>query len=175
MTAKREPVVVMPVVYWLPINMWRWCKLSDICETATRVAKLAGNIYHPSPEQLVREFAALVRPNRLPEHLQSTGTEKKKKKIFRYSMDGESVWGIEVPSEGSTRKDPPYEPFMLLPPANPEMFVPEGWARDTLRAIMAGAVSAADWGERCVGFRPEDKRKDGGVIEIERFTGARSL
>ncbi len=153
---RTEPVMVVPPVYLLPsIGLWRWCKLGDVCDLVPNVAMLAGNTYAPSLEELVRDFAALVRHNVAPEG--SPAEKPPGKKMFRYSFGGD-LRATEVLSLGQTNTDPPYVQFKLDDPLSRDMFIPEGWARDVLRAIHGGAVAAVQWDNRLVGF-PEDKQK----------------
>jgi len=153
---KTEPIVVVPAVYLLPVvGFWRWCKLGEICDLVPNVAMVAGNTYVPSLEELVRHFAALVRHNVLPKG--NSNEKPPGKKMFRYSF-GTDLRATEVPNHGRTSTDPPYAPFKLDDPLSREVFVPEGWARDTLRAIHAGAVAAAQFDSQLIGF-PAEKDK----------------
>ena len=155
------PVIIKPPVYELTLNFWNWCKLSDVCELVPQLAKLADVDFEPSPEELVSRFAALVRLNRIPDRVPQEKREERKKKIFRFSVDGSGFWGQEVPLTGLGA--PPYVPF-FLPLERPypkTMFVPEGWAIDTLYAVRRGAIAAAEWGDDVrVGFPPRDSGRD---------------
>jgi len=145
---RQQPQLVTPPAYWLPFGMWYWCKLSDLMACAVRVASLVGMDYNPDLNRLVNKFAALVKPNKIPGHLSPNEVEKKK--IFRYSLDGLTLYGVEVPSHGNTpnyRLDPPWTPLNFDPPLTTETFVPEGWSRDVLRAIWKGTPVALDYGE----------------------------
>ncbi|HUC31515.1 MAG TPA: hypothetical protein VMR99_02385 [Candidatus Paceibacterota bacterium] len=149
----------MPPVYELMLGFWRWCKLSEICAVVPGVARIAGNDFAPSPEVLVQRFAALVRPNIIPPHIEGAGKESKAKKIFRYSLTGGELYGPEVPLSEHGQSLPPYRPFALgvgTPYPN-GLFVPEGWAIDTLKAIRLGAIAAADFGDVKIGFSPREK------------------
>lgn len=104
----RSPVVVMPAVHELRLGLrWRWCRLTDVVDVVPGVARIVGVDYRPSPAELVHDFAALVRPNRPPG---GVTTDTLRKKIFRFSADGEGLMGTEVlvGYEG-----PPYKPFTL--------------------------------------------------------------
>jgi len=158
MAPSNFPLKVLPPVYRASFGMWRWCKLTEICAVIPGLVKVAEIRYNPTPEELVFHFAALTRLTRLPEHLVKEEADKRKKKIFRYSKDGMSLWGTEVPMASPM---PPYEPFELQigVPYPPGLLVPEGWAIDTLNAILQGAVAAADWGGNLVGFRPRNDHR----------------
>jgi len=84
------PIVIMPRVYELPLSMWRWCKLVEVCSVVPGVALLAGNQFTLTPEDLVRNFAGLARPNRPPS----------KEKKFRYSVGGKSIM-VRCPDEAN--------------------------------------------------------------------------
>jgi hypothetical protein len=148
------PLVIKPRVYELTLNFWNWCKLTEVCELVPGLAQIAEVDFNPTPEELISRFAALVRPNRIPDHVPQEKREERKKKIFRYSMDGMGLSGARVPTDGMNA--PPYAPFQLpIETPYPEtMFVPEGWAIDTLYAIRRGAVAAAEWDGTQVGFPP---------------------
>jgi hypothetical protein len=159
-----EPVAVTPPVYEIPINMWRWCKLEEVCAIVPGVAKLGENDFAPSPEELVSKFAALIRLNRLPDHMTSEAKERLKKKIFRYATpDGKGLGGTEVPLIADGRDPnlaPPYAKFELDigVPYPTGLFVPEGWVLDTLKLIRRGAVYAADYGKDGIaGFYPKNR------------------
>lgn len=139
---------VMPPVYEIELGMWRWCKLDEVCEVVRGLREVTDTDFKPTPEDLVSRFASLVRPNRLPEGSKET----EKKKIFRYSKDGVRFWGTEV---STAHPAPPYVPFQLDigTPYPSGLFVPEGWALDTLKAVRQGAVAAADFGKFKLGFR----------------------
>lgn len=139
-------VRVMPPVYEIEFGQWRWCKLGEVCEVVWALREVTELNFTPTATELVSRFAALVRPNRLPKDV-----DGEKKKIFRYSRDGISFWGTEVPQ---THPAPPYIPFKLdiEAPYPPDLFVPEGWAIDTLNAVRRGCVAAADFGKQRVGF-----------------------
>ncbi len=164
----RTPVIVMAQVYELRSGLrWRWCRLRDVVDVVPGVARIVGVDYHPSPEELVHDFAALVRPNRPPE---GVAADTFRKKIFRFSADGEGLQGTEVPVgyEG-----PPYKPFALSieAPYPESLFVVEGWVIDTLKAIRRGAVHAASFvsHERdevlYTGSRPKGSDKNGIILE----------
>jgi hypothetical protein len=140
------PVVIMPPVYELPIGIWRWCKMNEVCEVVHGVARLGGNDFTLTSEELVRNFAALAKTiNASPE-----------KKFFRYSVDGKSLRATEIPMDQHHPAFPPYRPFVLDIgfPYPEEMFVPEGWVLDTFKAIRRGAKAAADFGDMKLGFKP---------------------
>lgn len=170
---------VMPPVYELELGFWRWCKLKEICAIIPDIARIAEIDFAPTPEELVSRFAALVRFNRGPnfslfENISQEERIKMKKKIFRYSKDGTNLWGTEVPI---TQPQPPYVPFQLdiETPYPKELFVPEGWVIDTLKAIRLGAVAAADFEERKVkvGFPPA--KSDRNLITLEGSMGGVAL
>ena len=170
---KRMPVIVMPPVYELPIHFWRWCKLNEICVIIPDLANFAGVEFAPTPEDLVSRFAGLVRLNRIPDHIPVEKREEFKKKIFRYSQDGNSFWGTEVPIAGSVPPGtyPPYVDFRLEigVPYPKELFVPEGWAIDTLRAIRMGSVAAVDLDGMKIGFPPANSNRE--LIHLEGKKG----
>lgn len=151
----KEPMVIMPMVYQLPFQFWRWCNLSEVCEVAKTIYQhLEINEYECTPENLVHRFAALVRFNKVPAHLTGDIAEKRKKKIFRYSTDGTGFWGTEVPlynkekyKENRQLNIPPHKWFELQvgSPYPKSMFVPEGWCLDTLKLIHKGAISVVDY------------------------------
>lgn len=139
----QSPLCVMPPVYMLPGLGWRWCKLSDACDIANRLAPHTECGFHGTPEELVRAFAALVRLNRGPagpDGIQHAAEPRKK--MFRYSKDGIGFWGTEVPI-GMGEDCPPKSDFRLIPsPYPPDLFVPEGWVIDVLREVSQGAHAA---------------------------------
>ena len=150
MNQPKRPLVVMPPVYKLSVGFWRWCKLKEVCVIVPALAHCAGNDFEPTPEGLINRFAALVRPNRIPDGV-TPRTDWVRKKIFRYSPDGKAFWGTGV---GISHTVPPHTPFSLgIGTPYPEgLFVPEGWVIDTLRAIRLGAVAAGDFGGQLLGF-----------------------
>jgi hypothetical protein len=164
----KHPVIVMPPVYELSLGIWQWCNLIEVCAVVPDLALLAriGIEFKPTPEELVSRFAALVRPNRLPWPASAETEDVLKKKLFRYSLAGNGISGREVPMEGSG-KAPPYVPFNLNlgTPYPDDMFVPEGWVIDTLKAIRRGAIAAADFGDIRIGFPPRDSKKTLFIIE----------
>ena len=156
----RVPLVIKPPVYELSINFWNWCKLTEVCALVPELARVAEIDFNPTPEELVSRFAALVRPNRIPDHISEEAKERRKKKIFRYSEAGNGFSGTEVPMSGPDA--PPYVPFQLsIETPYPEtLFVPEGWAIDVLYAIRRGAVCAAWWDDIQVGFPPRESGRE---------------
>jgi len=142
------PQVILPPVYELPFRLRRWCKLSEVCTAATKLSQAAETNFNPTPEELVSCFAALVRPNRLRDHL------GEQKKIFRYSQDGKGFQGtyVSVNKPGTFRLE-------IEGPYPEELFVPEEWAAETLRAVQAGAVAAADFGGTRIGFSPPSSKR----------------
>jgi len=145
----KQPVVVMPPVYELSLGAFgpcRWCKLKEVCAVVPGLALLSRMDFSPTPEQLINRFVALVRP-------------VFRKKMFRYSLSGNEVFEQEVPIRNEV---PPYFPFNLglgITHLN-EMFVPEDWVVDTLRAIRRGAVAAVDFGDvGKIGFPPANTRR----------------
>ena len=156
------PVAVVPPVYELPVNHWRWCNLKELCAVVPGVAALAGLEFSPSPESLVRRFAGLTRPNKEPDTGSAFQPQAEKKVIFRFSRDGLGFSGTEVPLVGEANGldlVPPFAPFILdvgMPYAE-TLFVREDWATDTLAAIRKGVVATADLGEGIiVGMKPND-------------------
>jgi len=148
------PVPVLPVVYWLPLGQWRWCKLGDVIQIVPGVAKLGKSDFHPTPEELINRFAALVRPNKI------SFSKDNPVRCFRYSLDGINLQGKNVPQEKDHRLNPPWKRFELdNPPITLESFVPEGWVRDVLRAIRKGVVAAYKNEDQLVGQTEE--RPDG--------------
>ena len=156
---------MQPPVYELPIHFWRWCKLNEICAIIPDLARLNGIEFAPTPEDLVSRFAGLVRLNRIPDHIPVEKKEEFKKKIFRYSRDGNGFWGTEVPI--TNRKAPPYIDFRLdiEIPYPKELFVPEGWVIDTLKAIRLGAIAAVDFDGTKIGFPPANSDRE--LIHLE--------
>ncbi len=167
MFSKIKPVIVQPPVYELPINFWRWCKLNEVCAIIPDLARLNEIEFAPTPEDLVSRFASLVRFNRIPDHIPVEKKEEFKKKMFRYSQDGNSFWGTEVPISGPM---PPYVDFRLgiEYPYPKELFVPEGWVIDTLKAIRMGAVAAVDFDGIKIGFPPANSDRELVYLEGER-------
>jgi len=160
MNTRKTPVVIMPPVYELSLGIWRWCRLREICDAVPDIASLARIDFRPTREELVSRFAALVRPNRLPWPAAVETAEVLKKKLFRYSLCGSGISAREVPTRDGCA--PPYVPFSLElgTPYPDEMFVPEGWAIDTLKAVRRGAVAAADFGDFKIGFPPRDSARE---------------
>ena len=136
-----KPIIVMPAVYEIPLGLWRWCRLVEVCAVVPGVAALAGSEFEPSAEQLVTFFSALARRN----SRQQTPAEKKTNqltpKYFRYSQDGSDLRADLVPDNHHPFNQ---DAFRLdIPQPYPEtLLVPEGWAIDTLKAIRQGAGAA---------------------------------
>ena len=63
------PLIIKPPVYELTLNFWNWCKLTEICALVPGLARVAEVDFNPTPEELVSRFVALVRPNRIPDHV----------------------------------------------------------------------------------------------------------
>ena|SRR3989338_2390681 len=139
--------------------------MKEICTAVPGIAKLAGNEFAPTPEELVDRFAALTRRNRLPKHLHKDGAEFSKIKIFRYSIDGISFSGTKVPYPEKGTNYPPYSHFELEvgTPYPENLFVTEEWALATLNAIRKGAIAAVDSEEMQLGFPPANKE---GLIHL---------
>jgi hypothetical protein len=158
MELKDGHIVVMPPVYEISLNKWRWCKIGEVCAVASGLGKITGSTRTFTPEQLIQNFAILARPNKFQIH------ERAPKKIFRFSLDGKGLRGVELPTQ---EPRPPYVELDLGidTPYPPELFVPEGWALDTLKAIRRGAHAAAQWGEVYVGFT--DKEEAGTVFTLQ--------
>lgn len=154
------PLVVLPPVYELTFGFWRWCKLTEVCAVIPELSRIAETHFSPTPEELVSKFAALVRLNKIPDHIKEENREKHKKKLFRFSENGTGFLATPVPLSGF--EAPPYAPFELSigTPYPPELFVPEEWAADTLMAIRKGAVSAVDFDGLLIGFPPRESRRD---------------
>src|SRR5688572_623585 len=91
------PVFVMPRSYYLRLGLsWWWCKLGETCEAVANISDMVETAYHPSPEQLVSDFAALTRPNKAPKNVVVLSDQEWKKKLFRYSINGKSFLADEV-------------------------------------------------------------------------------
>jgi len=152
--SEKRPLIVMPPVYEIPLGVWRWCRIEEVCWVASGVASLAGISFRPTAEDLVSNFAALIRPNVLP--------DDEGKKLFRFSPDGFSLGGTEVP----TKELLPHVPFRLniVGPYPNNMYVKEDWVADVLEAIRKGATSAVDYGDRILGFPPKESKK--GLISL---------
>ncbi|MCX6703070.1 MAG: hypothetical protein NTV02_00030 [Candidatus Zambryskibacteria bacterium] len=159
----KLPVVVMPLSYELPLGFWKWCKISEVCAIVPNLAKLAQMRFefNPTPEELISNFAALVRPNRLP---YPAGVMNARKKIFRYSLSGNGFSGTEVPTGEDA---PPNKKFEIFPSHcfPQDVFVPEGWVIDTLKAIRRGAISATDRGNYMIGFCPKGSAHASVILE----------
>jgi hypothetical protein len=156
----KEPIVVIPVAYELPINVSRWCKLGDVCNVARNIAAMLGSKFGPSPVELVSDFASLVRPNRCGSIDQERGEKREiGKQYFRYSLTGRELQAKEVVCQGFVMTDPPYAHFEFEG-CDSETFVPEEWAKNVLRAVRLGARSAVRWNDKrgtgIVGFPIED-------------------
>jgi hypothetical protein len=151
----ENPLIVMPPVYEMPMQFWRWCRLTDVCEIAVNVSGIMGPVYRPTPEELVRNFAVLTRRNQgfksdpLGPNPNAQVAAKLNPKLFRYTVDGLHLMVKEVMNNNSRHTDPPYADFRLdgvsYPYPDP-LYVPEGWALDTLRAVRQGAICAMQWG-----------------------------
>ncbi len=163
----KNCIAVLPPVYELQFGFWRWCKLKEVCAIIPNLARITETDFSATPEELVSRFAALVRPNRIPEHVPQEKRETMQKKIFRYSEDGSSFWGTEVPIGHPA---PPYVLFQLKigTPYPEELFVPEVWAIDVLKAVRRGAVAAADFGETKIGFSSEKSGHNAIYLEGKR-------
>jgi hypothetical protein len=150
------PVVVFPQVYDLPLGFWQWCKLREVCNVVSNVALLADVRFSPTPQDLVNNFAGLVRMNHLPATAEVFNRDVTNQKIFRYSMNG-MLFGMNVPEDLPDL--PPYSWFTLrlMTREMDQVFVPKGWVIDTLKAIRFGAVAATEFtkqGGVRIGFRP---------------------
>lgn len=178
----QSVIRVMPPVYEVAIGFWRWCKLDEVCELVPYIARLGKSEYSPTPEKLVRDFAGVVRLNRIPENITPEAREKRKKKIFRYVLPGgTNLGGTEVPlcERGHNwRAAPPYSDFKLdlSIPYPKGLFVPEGWVLDTMSIIRRGAVYAIDHGNHLTCAYPENRPGEGGgfIIRDKRDQGAMS-
>ena len=166
MVPEQKYSIIRPRVYELQICFWNWCKLSEVCELVPSIAARAGVEYSPSPEELVWHFAALVKPNRVPFRLDPKTQQPKKAKIFRYSVTGAELRGTEVPTENPR---PPYSEFVLDigTPHPSDIFVPEGWVIDVMKAVRLGAIAAithgeegSDLGVKNFALFPKDSGKD---------------
>jgi len=146
MFVQKQPIMVMPPAYLLEMRNWRWCKLTEVCLAAKMNAKIAGFRFDPTPEELVRRFADLVRLNRVPDHLKGKGNEPKPVKVFRYSVDGKGFWGTNVPMP-DCRAPLNSKNFKLDigTPYPKRLLVREDWARDTLDAIRQGIIEVVDY------------------------------
>lgn len=134
-------IAVMPRVYIFSGIPKRWCNLKEVCELVPELARISGVEFSPTPEDLVSQFAALIRPN----HRRSE-KDTEQKKIFRYILPtsvGFSFMGKEVPTQNPA---PPHALFQfdIETPYPDELYVREDWVNDTMMAIMQGAVSAID-------------------------------
>lgn len=148
-----DQLAVKPMSYLLPSLHWYWCNLHEFCALIPAIAATRGNEFAPSPEQLVSNFAGLIRLNRSPEG----ETNEPKVKVFRIAFPGGTiVTGNYVPT--SPNEAPPFEPFRLEGVDDPypdDLFVPEGWVVDVSSAILKGAIAAADFpGGPKVGYGP---------------------
>lgn len=132
---QRQPLQIMPAVYQL--LFWRWCKLNEVCDIIPNIAANAGNDFRPSPDELVRLFAAMVRPNRLPKE----DVNAPRKKIFRYSRDGQGFGGTEVPINFGFREMATFH-LDVERPYPTGLFVPVGWVHDVVNAVALGAMGA---------------------------------
>jgi hypothetical protein len=167
---RYNPTIIFPEAYWLPMGGrldWYWCKIGAICDIASHLALQTGIEFDPTPEELVSRFAALARLNRLPEGVTEDDI-RRRPKIFRYSRDGHSLGGVEVPTQHPHA--PPYVPFELPieKPYPRELFVQEDWARSTLSAIQLGAIAAAHFNRHKIGFPPRNSGKGLICLEGER-------
>ena len=162
-------LMVMPPVYEIEFGQWRWCKLHEVCSVVAGLRKITETDFDPTPEELVSRFAALAKRNG---GLKGPGVSEEDgarwmKKIFRYSRDGVNFWGTEVPTTYPVA--PPYVFFQLdlATPYPQELFVPEGWVIDTLKAVRLGAVAAADFDGRKIGFAPEKSYEPFRLIPLD--------
>lgn len=164
-----KPLIVMPPAYEIPAPFGGyWCKLKDICELVPQIAKLAGNKFNPTPEELVSRFAALTRLNK------TAWPDQKKVKVFRYSKDGNDFWGTDVPLDYGikTFRHPDDSLCFKLDirlPYQKKLFVTEEWARATLNAVRRGAVDAVDYGDFKMGSRPDGGNRIALAGNIHRY------
>lgn len=171
------PLRVFPPVYEMHFNQFRWCRLTEVCELVPANARAAGVRFAPSAEELVSRFAALIKCNRKIENLTPAQNRKALKKIFRYSEDGSTLCGKEVPMSGN--KMPPYGRFELdiSTPYLNSLFVTEEWTSDTLRAIRLGAVAAVHFLDHAqkidvrLGFPPKENERKGNVTLSGKTVG----
>ncbi len=161
-TRITSAVAVLPPVYELPINMFRWCNLHEVCKMAPVVAQLAGYEYAPTPEDLVHDFAALVRVWEMPSVRE--GATSRRAKVLKHSF-GESLDGTDVP-EG--RFTPPWTRFVLNigTPYPSNLFVDRRWAFDTLRAIRMGGVKGYVIDDRRMTLTPDSEICTGTLLPL---------
>jgi hypothetical protein len=140
----RPPLPVRPASYELPGYMWNWCLLGELSSIVKGISETFQYDVDARPEDLVRNFAALVRYNRDPLSIAREQAGKgPRKKLFRYSLDGIGLRATEVPSADGQR--PPHAPFRLFEEPYPDtIYVPEGWAYDTLRAVRRGVYAVVE-------------------------------
>lgn len=159
----EEPVIVFPLTYEIPLNMWRWCRCDEVFRAAQDIARFVGGKTVATPEELIWKFAALSHRNKLPctELVRTCSGEEELlgKKMFRYSLDGKALRAKQVGDRV------PYDEF-IIEDYQPSMFVAEGWARDTLRAIRRGAHAALNWGEHLVGQTDLELPQGGSMISL---------
>ena len=161
----EKPFVVMPKAYEMPMNFWKWCNLREMCEVAMQLATLSGSGYMPTPENLVSRFAALTKFITLSGDKPYISPSGRRKKLFRYTLDGLTLHATEVPVK-IQRVDtaPPFMDFYLAvgKPYPDKLYVPEGWVQDTLKSIKAGYIAAENWlDETIAGYAPnEGQRKE---------------
>jgi hypothetical protein len=161
----ETPLVVMPPVYEMPMNFWKWCRLSEVCEVASQLAAISCSDYKPTPENLVSRFAALTKFITFPGDKPYIGKSGRRKKLFRYTLDGKSIKATEVPVRILTI-DPPAPPFMdfylgVGKPYPDELYVPEGWAQDTLKSVKAGYIAVENWKDETIGgYSPKEELRN---------------
>lgn len=167
------PLAIKPPVYELTVNLWHWCKLGEVRALVPELARAAGMDFNPTPEELVSNFAGLTRYNHIPEHVPVKERDARKKKLFRFSVDGVGLSATKLPCV--ELQAPPYAPFQLsIDAPYPEtLFVTEEWATDVLRAIRAGAVRGAWWDGLQVGFPPRESGRDPIVLGKENIGTSR--
>ncbi|MDE2001848.1 MAG: hypothetical protein KGI60_04780 [Patescibacteria group bacterium] len=171
MNPPKTPLIVLPPVYELPFRMWRWCRLSEVCAAVPANARLAGMRFKPTPEELVSNFAELVRLNLVPDGIKDTKHEPEPVKVFRYSVDGEGMSGTYVPldilkNSRIVHTHPRPSPFQLdIPTPYPRrLFVRSDWALDTLAAIRRGATQIRHVSSLGLWGKPKGKRASFSII-----------
>ncbi len=142
---RAQPVTVMPPVYELPINMWRWCRVDAVCVAVNELSTSMGYGLKTIPDGLVERFAALVRPNK-PREGEPVRHDQPLKRILRFSpIGGELCYCGDIhPSrdESDLKIISGRGVIAQLNGFGPTSYVPEGWVRDLLGFVRLGLHSA---------------------------------
>jgi hypothetical protein len=155
MITHQPPLIIKPAVYELPGLPWGWCRLHDICCAVRDIHLRRFNIiFDPTPEQLVRSFAALIERNKKTWQ-RDVPVGALGIKYFRFSDDGIGFKATAVP-DGHLPKN--FRLDTTTPYPDP-LYVPEGWMIEVTKAVRKGAVQAWEPRDGIIIGLPHEERK----------------